>query len=119
MPKRAPHPCPTPGCPELVKSGRCNRHAASLARAHDERRGSSSERGYDAKWRRIRARALRLEPLCRFCFAVGRITAAREVDHIDGDSSNNADVNLRPLCKPCHSRRTMRDQVRGSQGGRA
>lgn len=35
------------------------------------------------RWRRIRARQLQAEPLCRMCKAAGRITAATVCDHID------------------------------------
>jgi 5-methylcytosine-specific restriction protein A len=76
----------------------------------DDRRGSSASRGYDHRWRKIRLAVLADEPLCRMCHERGRITAAQEVDHIDGNSRNNERDNLRPLCKPCHSGRTARDQ---------
>lgn len=76
----------------------------------DARRGSSASRGYDHRWRKIRLAVLADEPLCRMCRERGRITEAKEVDHIDGNSRNNERDNLRPLCKPCHSGRTARDQ---------
>ena len=60
-------------------------------------------------WRKLRAYVLRGEPLCRHCTARGLTMAATEVDHRDDDPSNNELVNLMPLCKPCHSRKTMRD----------
>lgn len=60
-------------------------------------------------WRRIRAVVLAREPLCRCCAAAGRIKAATEVDHIDGDDANNDDSNLQPLCRPCHSAKTARE----------
>lgn len=80
----------------------------------DQHRGSREQRGYDWTWRtRVRPAALAREPLCRFCFEQGRTTQATEVDHIDGNSKNNADDNLRCLCRSCHSRRTARDQAFG------
>ena len=65
------------------------------------------------RWRKIRARQLMDEPLCRHCRANGRITAANEVDHIDGDSTNNPSdgSNWQSLCKPCHSSKTAREQA--------
>ncbi|HEL3259255.1 HNH endonuclease signature motif containing protein [Stenotrophomonas maltophilia] len=60
-------------------------------------------------WRRIRAVVLAREPLCRCCAGQGRVRAATEVDHIDGDDGNNADSNLQPLCRPCHSAKTARE----------
>jgi 5-methylcytosine-specific restriction protein A len=53
------------------------------------------------------------EPLCRMCIEQGLVTAAEEVDHIDGDSHNNDRGNLRPLCRACHLQRTARDQAFG------
>ena len=76
----------------------------------DRWRGSAASRGYDRRWRKIRATVLADEPLCRMCSAAGRVTAATEVDHIDGNAWNRDRSNLRPLCKPCHSARTARDQ---------
>ncbi|WP_313465651.1 HNH endonuclease signature motif containing protein [Stenotrophomonas sp.] len=62
-----------------------------------------------ARWRRIREAVLAREPLCRACAMLGKVCAATEVDHIDGDSGNNADTNLQPLCRPCHSGKTARE----------
>ena len=72
---------------------------------------SSTARGYGQDWRRVRERILAAEPLCRVCFAVGRITAATDGDHIEPFTGlhdpRRLDVtNLRPLCRPCHMRRT-------------
>ena len=76
----------------------------------DARRGTSAQRGYDSRWRRIRRQVLSMEPLCRFCKDEGTIKAAEVVDHIDGNSRNNERENLRPLCKHHHDQRTARDQ---------
>lgn len=87
--------------------------------ALDRTRGNSSARGYDWQWRKVRAAVLAEEPLCRFCAGQGVVTAAEVVDHIDGNSRNNARSNLRPLCKRHHDQRTARDQGfnRGKGGG--
>jgi 5-methylcytosine-specific restriction endonuclease McrA len=47
-------PCTTPGCPELTPGGPCELHRRARQREHDERRGSSRDRGYDADHRRLR-----------------------------------------------------------------
>ena len=60
-------------------------------------------------WRKLRAHVLAGEPLCRHCTAMGLTVAATEIDHRDNNPANNDRVNLCPLCKPCHSRKTGRD----------
>lgn len=91
-------------------------------RERDSRRGSSTARGYDADWRRLRAAFLFKHPLCLFCEEAGRITEAQVVDHIvsftDRPELRLDWSNLRPLCKDCHDRRTARDQAFGGRASR-
>lgn len=77
-----------------------------------QRRASQPGRNpYKGAWPKIRAAHLIANPLCVFHMEQWRLrVAANEVDHVDGDPWNNAPWNLRSLCKPCHSRRTARDQ---------
>ena len=75
----------------------------------DRARRNQAKRCYATNhptWRRLRAWVLAREPLCRECRRKGRVTQGTEVDHIDGDSFNNARENLQGLCKPCHTRKT-------------
>lgn len=74
----------------------------------DPPRASPADRGYGAAWRKLRRIVLASEPLCRHCKARGIVTAAREVDHIDGNVRNLKRSNLQPLCKRCHSAKTVR-----------
>lgn len=69
------------------------------------KRPAASKRGYGRLWQRIRLMHLREEPLCRACNG-----AATEVDHIDGDVTNNAVGNHQSLCKSCHAKKTHREQ---------
>ena len=109
MPIRPPTICPKCGV-VVPNRGYCERHRKERARKIDEARPSAAKRGYDHTWRKIRASVLSRHPLCLFCEEEGKTTTATEVDHIDGNSRNNSPENLRPLCKSCHSRRTIRDQ---------
>jgi 5-methylcytosine-specific restriction protein A len=112
MPTRVGRPCGAPGCPAVVRGGRyCPAHAP-LERKPDARE-SSNRRGYDATWRKIRARVLRERPLCVECMRVGVVTAANEVDHIIPlrDGGTHDDENLQPLCKSCHSKKTRREMT--------
>jgi len=44
--------CSEPGCPELTEGRHCGEHAA----AHERRRGTRQQRGYDAPHDRLRER---------------------------------------------------------------
>lgn len=57
-------------------------------------------------WRRLRALVLSEQPLCPRCSEAGYLVPATEVDHVDGDPTNNARANLEGLCKLHHSQKT-------------
>lgn len=111
MPYKSKIPCKYPGCPELVSVAEkyCPKHY-KLKRPKDKR-PNSARRGYDYKWRKVRAEYLHKHPLCVRCMAQGRYTMATVVDHIiphRGDSKLMWDENnYQALCKSCHDRKTM------------
>lgn len=82
-----------------------------------ERRPSSRQRGYTARWGRARATYLTNHPLCVMCAAMGRITAASVVDHIvphKGDPSLFWDsANWQALCAAHHNRDKQRQERTG------
>jgi 5-methylcytosine-specific restriction protein A len=110
MPDVSLRPCANGRCPELVRRGYCAAHARTSnvaldRRAFDITRGTSSQRGYDADWRRMRLVVLREEPVCRIC----RRALSGEADHIIPIAAGGGRLdrkNLQGLCKPCHSRKT-------------
>lgn len=112
-PSRPKRPCAQPGCAELVSKGKCDRHRKQYERQRTARRRTNPNNTdsfyWSAYWRKIRAAKLRADPLCAGCLAVGRTTAATEVDHQDGNQRNNDPENLTSYCKPCHSRKTVRE----------
>jgi len=112
MPYRPKTPCRYPGCPELVEAGQrfCDKHKREVNRQYDKKRGTAVQRGYDARWRRIRKMVLAEEPLCRECLKHGIVKPATDVHHIDGNPKNNKRENLEPLCHECHSRHTAKHQ---------
>ena len=62
-----------------------------------------------AAWRKLRKYILEQSPLCEHCDARGLTEPATDVDHIDGDPSNNSMANLASLCHSCHSIKTAAD----------
>jgi 5-methylcytosine-specific restriction protein A len=98
------------------RQGRCQAHQRQLQALIDSRRGSAASRGYDSRWRAARAAYLRAHPLCRECEAAGAIVAASVVDHIMAHKGDKAlfwdSANWQPLCKPCHDRKTAREDGR-------
>ena len=108
MPRSPKRPCRYSGCPNLCESGTyCPEHSAG---SPDRLRGSATERGYDAKWRRARKRFLQRHPLCANCLSQGVLTPATVVDHIVPHRGDRAlfwdEKNWQPLCKSCHDRKT-------------
>lgn len=110
MPRRPKHPCRYPGCPGLAEPGKsyCPEHqdlqlameqAARERWRQRARPGSAAERGYDARWREVRARQLQAFPFCQRC---GR--RATLVHHIDGNAHNDDMSNLMSLCDSCHQK---------------
>jgi 5-methylcytosine-specific restriction protein A len=114
MPRQAPRPCSAPGCPALVTAGAyCPDHAPQYVSPHEAGRGTASQRGYGARWRRLRQMVLATYPICADPYgehrATGQVVAATDVDHITARSAGGADTlaNLQALCHACHSRKTV------------
>ena len=111
MPSKPLRPCRVAGCPRpAVLGSRCHKHARQLKREYDADRPNAAQRGYDVKWRRIRAQFLRHHPLCVECGA-----PATDVDHIVpiAEGGSHKWENLQALCHRHHSGKTMRESVRG------
>ena len=104
--------CSHPGCPDPARRG-AHTCAPHTDRGHEPAapRASAAARGYGPKWRRIRAQFLRKHPLCVEC---GR--PATEVDHVTPLALGGTHewANLKPLCKPDHSRKTARENREAS-----
>lgn len=71
-----------------------------------------------ARWRRLRASALQLNPLCQDCRAMGLTVMADAVDHVHPISQGGDPFppleGLRCLCTPCHSAKTARGPEAGA-----
>jgi len=97
MPTALPHPCAVRNCPGLTRDRFCNAHARAYNRTRDTHYSSRA-------WRRTRARALSLAPVC----SCGN--EATEVHHIVARADGGADEpgNLVTMCKRCHSAMTAK-----------
>ena len=116
MPQKPKRPCSYPGCPELTAGQYCDKHQRIVARDYDRRRGSAASRGYDDRWRKARKRYLIEHPLCVGCDREGKVTAASVVDHVIPHKDDMLlfwnESNWQSLCKPCHDRKTAREDGR-------
>lgn len=114
------HPCPSPGCSQLTKGGRCDAHKSEP----DRYRGKTAERGYDAAWRRFRLWFLGQYPVCigsnenqtaREPLAnAHHLVPATDVHHIkkvrDFPELRLVESNCLPQCHACHTIRTGRGE---------
>jgi hypothetical protein len=106
MPTSAPRPCPGPGCRALVSGGgRC----PACRRRYEEKRGTSTDRGYDGKWRGLRVAYLRQHQVCSI---PGCGKPSTDVDHVQSIRLR-PDLrlewsNLRAYCHGHHSAKTAR-----------
>ena len=116
-PMAAPHPCTWPGCRELVRgASRCEPHRRRERREYEAGRGSSAARGYGPRWREAREKFLAARRFCELCSRPDRPVTATEVDHRKphrGDRGLFWDANnWQALRRPCHSRKTAREDGR-------
>ena len=117
MPKRPNKPCRHRSCGVLTRNanGLCDDHQADAAAwQHKE---SSAERGYGARWRKLREIVLRRDAgICRCaeCASLGRVRIATEVDHIRPKSEGGTDdlSNLRAINHECHKIKTQAESKR-------
>ncbi|GAB3733971.1 hypothetical protein GCM10028862_16750 [Luteimonas pelagia] len=73
-----------------------------------------------AAWKRTRANQLQVEPLCRYCREMGRMTPASVADHIEphrGDELAFWNNPLQSLCASCHSGPKQREERTGVRLG--
>ena len=112
MPTKPQRPCAQPGCPGLTShpSNYCPEHLRASRHYQDSRRGTSTERGYNARWYRYTKAYLAEHPLCAICEQQGIVEQAEMVDHIiphHGDPNLFWDPNNhQPLSLACHNRKT-------------
>jgi 5-methylcytosine-specific restriction enzyme A len=116
MPQRPKKECAEPSCPKTIDHGQkyCDQHKFRL-KEHEQRRGTSSERGYNSTWKKARDTYLKKHPFCEVCKKEGRLTWGTAVDHIVPVINGQQDPNLwninnwESICQSCHSRKTAKE----------
>jgi len=108
MPYQIRKPCSYPSCPSLAmpNSSRCEVHARRDKQDNDQRRGNSSERGYDAAWQKVRRIKANRDPLCEECL-LNNVERPLDVVHHIKDVEHYPELrlvmeNLRSLCNEHH-----------------
>ena len=118
MPYQSKKPCNYPGCPELVKRGSlyCEKHKRQYLKQDSIRRGTSSSRGYNYRWQKLKKLYLKKNPLCAQCLEEGRTVPAVAVDHImphRGDYRLFWDEsNWQGLCTRHHNRKSQKEKYK-------
>lgn len=115
MPKRPPHPCGKPGCPELTHNRYCEKHQAEANADYDKNQRNKDMKSFynSVQWYALRKQKLYKDPFCEECRKSGTLVKATAVDHIMEikDGGNQLDINnLQSLCWSCHSRKTMSER---------
>lgn len=106
---------PRPGCKYPLCSHRAE-EGSSYCKTHKSKeediRLTSTERGYNYRWQKVRRMYLRRNPLCVECLKEGNIEPATIVDHIEPHRGDNEkfwnEDNFQSLCERCHNRKTAK-----------
>ena len=112
MPVKAKHPCNR--CRVNLTTERyCSSCLRIEEKEYDQERGTSSQRGYTATWRKVRTMKINTNPLCERCLLRGRDKATICVHHKDRNPLNNDFNNLESLCFECHQDEHKEERWRG------
>lgn len=108
MPKKT---CKEGGCLKVaIKDGYCSRHWRAPKMKYV--RGDHDEVYNSARWKRLRRRFIKANPLCVKCMEEGHLVEAEIADHINplrnGGEPFNWE-NLQPLCRMHHGRKTAQE----------
>lgn len=127
MANAALKPCNYPKCKALLVSGAyCDQHKRQIDNNKDQRRGSSTARGYGYKWQQASKAFLKSHPLCQCdeCKeGLIRLRASYVVDHKIPHCGNMSlfwdHDNWQAMSKPCHDKKTATQDggFKGRTGG--
>ena len=99
--------CNYPGCKKLTRSSYCPEHTHEVKQArrreYDQRRGSSSQRGYDAIWQKLRKLVIHNHPACQQCGSEKNLMV-HHIKPIEAGGNPLDEDNCMVLCRDCHER---------------
>ncbi len=106
MPWKPKQPCRHHGCGQLSNGPYCEMHKPGRVRQQGNKQ-------YNVRWRKARLHFLDRHPLCITCLTVGRLVPATVVDHVIPHRGDQRlfwnEGNWQALCKPCHDRKTAKE----------
>lgn len=95
--------CRCGGVRQDCKGGSCDKCGAGK---RCNKSMTTTERGYDGRWKALSVRVRAEQPLCEVCLAAGIVTPATEVHHKitveDAPWLRLERSNLMSLCNACH-----------------
>lgn len=114
IPRKPLRPCKYPLCPNLTEGYYCEEHKSKME--YKPKQNEYKKLYSSSRWQDLRRYRLNIQPLCVECLKNHRITPATVVDHIKPHKGNEELFydfnNLQPLCKPCHDRKTAKEDGR-------
>jgi 5-methylcytosine-specific restriction endonuclease McrA len=72
-----------------------------------------------ARWKAVREKQMKIQPLCEACLKNDLTEAATQVDHIKAITFGGSELdlkNLQSLCYRCHGKKSKREQQAISNG---
>jgi 5-methylcytosine-specific restriction protein A len=114
--------CGNSSCSEIVAPGSggfCPAHSQARDKQDRQARGTSTQRGYNARHRKWRKLVLARDPLCRVCYGSDCVRPATVADHImpldpnDPSAGDWSMGNGQGLCAPCHNEKTAGEKLGG------
>ena len=109
--------CSQGGCPELVRSGRCEEHSKQQRQEWHNRRSKEFKSLYSHRWNEYSKGRRRSFPLCAECLRQGKTKVAEATDHIVPHKGSYQLFwnysNHQSLCKKCHDEKTAKEGAFG------
>jgi hypothetical protein len=90
-------------CGALSSGSRCPAHTQARERARDQRRGTSTQRGYTSAWQRLAAQAIERQPWCTDCGSAGTPDNPLTGDHLRWPAHTIDDIDV--VCRVHNSQR--------------